>query len=191
MAERRTFGNNDRVCIQKIPLHPIFCSDIILDLISNQNYQSTCLSVKNRQKSAKIAFYKSFSLPVETPAKKKIKNFLLHQNLRLEISWGPLGVKQAIQAHLGVENPEKHTFEQNCPKYDATVKRIHFKPNLFSVMIQTLKKDFSRFEEIQILRTVSVEEQKQAPVVKKLDREIKRTLRKKRKESCQTRHTPP
>ena len=50
-------------------------------------------------------------------------------------------------------------------------------------MIQTLKKDFSRFEEIQILRTVSVEEQKQAPVVKKLDREIKRTLRKKRKES--------
>ena len=53
----------------------------------------------------------------------------------------------------------------------------------FLVMIQTLKKDFSRFEEIQILRTVSVEEQKQAPVVKKLDREIKRTLRKKRKES--------
>ena len=52
-------------------------------------------------------------------------------------------------------------------------------------MIQTLKKDFSRFEEIQILRTVSVEEQKQAPVVKKLDREIKRTLRKKRKESYQ------
>ena len=58
-----------------------------------------------------------------------------------------------------------------------------FLNSIFLVMIQTLKKDFSRFEEIQILRTVSVEEQKQAPVVKKLDREIKRTLRKKRKES--------
>ena len=65
-----------RVCIQKIPSHPLFCSVIILDLISNQNYQSTCLSVKNRQKSAKIAFYKSFSLPVETPAKKNQKFFI-------------------------------------------------------------------------------------------------------------------
>ena len=35
--------------------------------------------------------------------------------LRLEISWGPLRVKPAIQAHLGVENPGKHTFGQNCP----------------------------------------------------------------------------
>ena len=61
--------------------------------------------------------------------------------------------------------------------------RRKFHNSIFLVMIQTLKKDFSRFEEIQILRTVSVEEQKQAPVVKKLDREIKRTLRKKRKES--------
>ena len=42
--------------------------------------------------------------------------------IMIEISWGPLGDKPAIQAHLGVANPEKHTFGQNCPKYDATVK---------------------------------------------------------------------
>ena len=54
--------------------------------------------------------------------KKIFKKFLLHQKLRLEISGGPLGVKKSILAHLVVENPEKHTFGQNCPKYDATVK---------------------------------------------------------------------
>ena len=34
---------------------------------------------------------------------------------------GPFGVELAIQAHLGVENPEKHTFGQNGPESDATV----------------------------------------------------------------------
>ena len=68
----------------------------------------------------------SHSLPVKHPVKKIFKKFLLLQKLRLEISWGPLGVKPAIQAHLGVENPEKHTFGQNCPKSDATVLRLLF-----------------------------------------------------------------
>ena len=48
---------------------------------------------------------------MEHPAAKIFKFFLLHQKLRLE-----------IRAHLVVENPEKHTFGQNCPKSDATVK---------------------------------------------------------------------
>ena len=46
--------------------------------------------------------------------------------MRLEISGGPLGVKPAIQAHLGVENIERHTFGQNCPKSDATVKTQNY-----------------------------------------------------------------
>ena len=58
---------------------------------------------------------------MEHPAKKK-QIFFIAAKVALEISGGPLGVKPAIQAHLGVENPETHTFGQNCPKYDATVK---------------------------------------------------------------------
>ena len=48
-------------------------------------------------------------------------------------------------------------------------------------MIQTLKKDFSRFEEIRLLRTVDSEEKKQAPDLKILNQKIKKSERKKRK----------
>ena len=58
-------------------------------------------------------------LTVKNPEKKIFEKS--HQKLRLEISGGPLKVKTSISAHLVVENPEKHTFGQNCPKYDATV----------------------------------------------------------------------
>ena len=58
---------------------------------------------------------------------KVFKKILFHQKLRLQISGGPLGVKPAIQAHLGVEIPEKHTFGQNCQKSDATVKEPYSK----------------------------------------------------------------
>ena len=78
------------------------------------------LPIWNFQNSTRPLKYR-LSTPTsgETPGEEK---FSLHQKLRLEISGGSLGVKPAIQAHLGVENPEKHTFEQNCPKSDATVK---------------------------------------------------------------------
>ena len=66
-----------------------------------------------------------YPLPVKHPAKKFFKKFLLHQKLRLEISGGPLRVKTSILAHLVVGNTEKHTFGQNCPKYDATVNYFH------------------------------------------------------------------
>ena len=80
-----------------------------------------------------------------------------------------------------INEPFKNVSSHLLYTFPCFRRNVH--KSIFLVMIQTLKKDFSRFEEIQILRTVSVEEQKQAPVVKKLDREIKRTLRKKRKES--------
>ena len=34
---------------------------------------------------------------------------------------GTFGVKPAIQAHPGIENPGKDTFGQNCPKSDVNV----------------------------------------------------------------------
>ena len=56
--------------------------------------------------------------------KKIFKKLLLHQTLRLEISGGPLRVKPAIQAHLGVENPEKHTFVQNTTQLLSSLFEI-------------------------------------------------------------------
>jgi len=53
--------------------------------------------------------------------KKILKNFLLAQKMRLEISEGPLGVKFRIQGHSGVGKGEKHPLGQNCPKADATI----------------------------------------------------------------------
>ena len=60
-------------------------------------------------------------------------------SLPLEISGGPLGVKPAIQAHLGVENIEKHTFGQNCPKSDATVKTQNYGQVFWKINLSTKK----------------------------------------------------
>ena len=49
--------------------------------------------------------------------------------MRLEISGGPLGVKFRIQGHLGVGKGQKHPFEQNCPKADATIKLFTARKN--------------------------------------------------------------
>ena len=45
-----------------------------------------------------------YSLPVKHRVKKIFQNFLLHQKLRLEISWGPSGGKWRIRPLLGVQN---------------------------------------------------------------------------------------
>ena len=46
-------------------------------------------------------------------------------------------------------------------------------------MIKTLKKDFSRFEEIKVLRTVDVVQKRQAPDITRLKVQIKKSERKK------------
>ena len=71
----------------------------------------------------------------ETSGEKKFQNFFIASK---SASWnfrGTLGVKKSILAHSVVENPEKHTFGQNCPKYDATVKEMRKNFETFMIFI--------------------------------------------------------
>ena len=65
-----------------------------------------------------------------------------------------------------------HTFNDEMAKSKKTLIDAQ-------VMIKTLKKDFSRFEEIKVLRTVDAIEKRQAPDLSRLKAQIKKSERKK------------
>ena len=65
-----------------------------------------------------------------------------------------------------------HTFNDEMAKSKKTLIDAQ-------VMIKTLKKDFSRFEEIKVLRTVDAIEKRQAPDLSRLKVQIKKSERKK------------
>ena len=60
---------------------------------------------------------------MEHPAKKK-QNFFIAAKVALEISGGPLGVKLANQAHLGVENPKNTPFDKIVQNPTQLLKAI-------------------------------------------------------------------